>query len=134
MTDFGRDTMCLDSLRTGRSVSGVRRVAQNAYHRLTTPRGMLRGGADEGNFGLDVAGKVGAAVTKGMQQMLPQQIENELRKDPRIDTARASIVWDRNTAGEVSAEISVEAQTALGPFELVLGVDAVSAKLLRLVA
>jgi hypothetical protein len=132
-TDFGRDTLCLDSLRTGRSVTGVRRVAQNCYHRLITPRGTLRGGADEGNFGLDLAGKVGSAVTQALQMALPGQIDNELRKDPRVLSTTVAIVWTTTTAGEVSAEIAIEVQTAAGPFELVLAVDGVSAKIVRLV-
>lgn len=133
MTDFGTDTYCLDSLRTGRRVSGVRRVAQNAYHRLITPRGTLRGGADEGDFGLDLAGKVGSATTQALQMALPGQISSELRKDPRVESVTVSIVWTKTPAGEVSAELAIEVQTAAGPFELVLGVDAVSAKILRLV-
>lgn len=133
MTDFGRDVLCLDSLLSGRYASGLRLLGQRCYHRLITPRGTLRGGPDEGNFGLDLASKVGGAVTTAQQAALPSQIENELRKDPQVQSCSAAIVWTTASDRTVSAKVSVTVTSAAGPFELVMAVDAVSARVLRLV-
>jgi len=133
MTDFGRDVLCLDSLLTGRYATGLRVLGQRCYHRLITPRGMLRGGADEGNFGLDLASKCGAASSASLRAALPSQIENELRKDPQVLSATAAIVWTEPNPGQVEAEITVTVESAEGPFDLVLAVSSVSARLLKLV-
>jgi hypothetical protein len=132
-TDFGTDTLCLDSLRTGRRVTGVRRVAQRCYHRLITPRGMLRGGVDEGNFGLDLASLCGSAVTAELESAIGPRIRTELKKDPQVDTVDVDVV-STTVAGVVSWVITISATTAAGPFRLVVGVSDVTVELLGLEA
>lgn len=133
MTDFGRDVLCIDSPLTGRFASGVRVLAQRCYHRLITPRGMLKGGPDEGDFGLDLASEVGGMTSAAQQAALPSRIENELRKDPQVESVAVSVSWSTDSDSTSSAEVTVAVESAAGPFEFVLAVDAVSARILRLV-
>ena len=134
MTDYGRTTWCLDSLRTGRYVTGHMAVGQNCYHRLITPRGALQGGPDEGNYGLDLEGMCGAAVTPDLQNAMPARIENELRKDERIESVRVSMSSSRDANGDITWSFDIRVMTGLGPFALVIGVDNVGVKLLNLSA
>jgi len=127
---FGRDTLCLDTLKTGRYATGKRVVAQRCYHRLITPRGMLRGGADEQNFGIDLPGMCGGAVTTELEAAIGPRVKNELLKDPQVETVSVS-VEKSGTVLDRTWTITVSATTAAGPFELVLEVDSVTVKLLR---
>ena len=132
-TDFGRDIWCDDSLRTGRMATGSRLVAQGAYHRLITPRGTLRGGDDEADFGLDLAGIVGSVTSDADARRLEGMVRGEIRKDERI--ASVSVVVTRTVTGaEVSLRVDIAAETDSGPFDLVLGVSLVSVEVLSLEA
>lgn len=132
-TNFGTDISCTDSLRTGRYYSGARLVAEAAYRRLTTPRGMLRGGEDEADYGLDLADLIGSASTAADAAALEGRIQTELLKDERIETVNAVVV--RTVVGPAtSLNITITAQTSSGPFELVLGVSDVTIAILGLAA
>lgn len=133
MTDFGYDTSCTTALRTGRFSSGVRLVAEAAFRRLSTPRGTLRGGDDEQNYGIDLADMIGAATTAATAAALPGQIESELLKDERIDSVIVTV--KASTVGPATSYvISVEGQTDEGPFSLVLSVNDVTVDLLNISA
>ena len=131
-TDYGREMMCFDSLKTGRFVTGPALVAQACYGRLTTPRGMLRGGEAEDNYGLDLTELVGGTNTKSLEASFPGRIVAELEKDERIESE--SITVDvlalRSTDGTVSFQITINAVTGAGPFELQLLASAVTVELL----
>jgi hypothetical protein len=128
-TYFGRDISCTNTLKTGRYSFGVMLVAEACYRRLTTPRGTLRGGENELNYGLDLTSLVGSATTRAAAAALPGQIENELRKDERVESASASVV--ATTVGPVTTwTISVDVLTAEGPFTLQIESDGVTAALL----
>lgn len=131
VVDFGRDTWCRDSLRTGRLASGLELVAQRCYHRVTTPRGSLRGGEDEENFGIDLSAEIGALAGDGNALRLQGAIEGELRKEEVVDTVKATVSETVNGA-EVAYDITIEVETAEGPFELVLAASEVSVDLLKL--
>lgn len=131
--DFGKDTSCTDSLRTGRFVTGARLVAEAAYRRITTPRGVLRGGEDEQNYGIDLAEFIGAQAGPSVKAMLPGVIRNELDKDERIDSVEVDVVEKRNPDGLVEYQISINAQTGAGPFVLKLAASAVTVSLLGIV-
>lgn len=132
MTDFGRDVYCLDSLQSGRYASGLRLLGQRCYHRLITPRGALRGGKHERNFGIDLAGMVGSTVSAQQQAALPGRIKNELLKEAEVQSVRATVVPTTLSDGTISWEITIDVQSALGPFDLVLAVSGVSVQLLSL--
>jgi len=132
MTDYGRDTYCLDKLRTGRYASGATLVAQRVYRRFITPRGALIGGEEERNFGLDLAGMVGGASTPELVNAMPQRIRNEAAKDPQINPTSVGVTVDASEEGsEYTYTITISARAAGGPFALVLGVSDVTVDLLR---
>ena len=133
MTDFGFDTSCTTALRTGRFSSGVRLVAEAAYRRVTTPRGTLRGGDDEANYGIDLADEIGSVSSASTAAALPGRVETELLKDERIESVNvtvAAVVEGPST----SYTVSIEGQTAEGPFSLVLSVNDVTVDLLNISA
>ena len=130
-TDHGRDIWCTDSLRTGRTVTGTRLVAQAVYRRFITERGALRGGEDEANYGLDLTQLVGQRGGRAPAESIKGRIRNEARKDPRVLDADVTVVRSVSGAAE-SWEITIQGRTATGPFELVLAVDEVTTKLVGL--
>ncbi len=132
MTDFGRDTLCLDSLRPGRYATGWRLLAQRCYHRLITPRGSLRGGEDEANFGLDLGELLGDADSPALRASIPGRIANELQKDPEVDTVDVTVDVLTVAPGELRWTITISVTSALGPFDLVLAVSGVTVELVGL--
>lgn len=130
-TNFGTDTSCTDSMRTGRLSSGARLVGEACYRRLITPRGMLRGGEDEQNYGLDLLDAIGSVQTVSDEAALPGRIQNELLKDERLNAVSADIVSTKEGPA-VLWKISIEGDTDEGPFTLVLGVSGVTVELLGL--
>lgn len=130
-TYYGRDTSCTDQLRPGRFVTGARLVAEAAYRRLTTPRGMLRGGDDEANYGLDLCGLVGSSSAKADAAALPGRITAELLKDERIESVEVEVL--ATVEGPATTlQITISALTSEGPtFELVLLASAVTVELLK---
>jgi len=131
MTLFGKDIACTTQLRAGRFTTGPRLVGESLYRRLTTPRGMLRGGEDEKNFGFDLLDLIGSAVTESDAAALPGRIAAEAKKDERIDEVFVNVV--RTQEGPVTSfVIVIDCTTAEGPFTLQLGVDDVTVELLGL--
>lgn len=128
--DQGTDTYCLDSLKPGRLVSGKMLVAQRCYRRLTTVRGSLRGGEDEANFGLDIAGFVGRTEDRDLPSMLPVAVKNELLKDPAVSAVDVVAVREAN-GGEVSWTLTITITCTSGDVELIVSVNDVTAALLK---
>jgi hypothetical protein len=126
---YGQDVSCTDGLRTGRYVSEARLVAEACYRRLTTPRGMLRGGEEEQNYGLDLVELIGSTSTKSDAAALPGRIKAELKKDERVETVETTV--SRIVDGPaVRFEIEILVTTAAGPFTLMLSVNDVTVELL----
>lgn len=125
----GLDTYCLDSLEPGRMATGVELVAQRCYHRLITPRGMLRGGEEEADFGMDLAGFIGSTEDSALESMLPVRVQNELLKDPTVDAVKV-IANRTEIGGRVSWDLTVRVQSAAGPFDLILAVDDLTVEML----
>jgi len=133
VTEFGRDTSCTTELRSGRFATGPRLVAEAAYRRLSTPRGMLRGGEEEAEYGLDLMDMIGNVVTKSDAAALGGRIRSELTKDERIQTA--DVVVERITAGpSTSYQITIIGKTSEGPFDLQLAASDVTIELLGIKA
>ena len=130
-TVYGLDTWCLDALHPGRFASGITLVAQRCYHRLITPRGDLRGGPDEANFGLDLAGMCGSADSAEKRAMVEPRVINELLKDPAVESVRCDAVTAVN-AGRSTYTLTIDVITASGPFQLVLEASDVTVELVGL--
>lgn len=130
MTELGKEVSCTRSLKTGQYATGQRLVAEAIYRRLITPRGTLRGGEEESNYGLDLAALVGSVRSKSDIAALPAQIEAEIRKDDRVETVSVSIFETTATNGLKSFTLTFAVTTGAGPFTLVIGADAVTVELL----
>jgi hypothetical protein len=128
-TEFGKDISCTTSLRTGRFSTGVRLVAEAAFRRLITPRGMLAGGEEEADYGLDLTELVGSAETDRDAAALPGRIESELKKDKRIESVTAEVTVSRN-GPSTSLAVSIRGVTAEGPFTLQVAASDVTVELL----
>jgi len=120
MTDFGRDTLCIESLRTGRYASGVRLIAQRLFHRLITPRGMLR---DDPNFGDDLASMCGEADSDALRAAIGPRVENELRKDEQVESVRCKVDATEIGPSEWSYTLTITVQSAVGPFRFRVSVN-----------
>jgi phage baseplate assembly protein W len=128
-TSFGKDTSCTTSLRTGRYASGVQLVAEACFRRLITPRGTLRGGENEANYGLDLTAYIGTTNPRSLESKLASLIAAELKKDERVDTVVAEVTATKSGI-ETTLTIEVTVETGEGPFTLNLAVDGVSTQLL----
>lgn len=125
----GKDTYCLDSLQPGRWARGKTLVGQRLYHRLITPKGALRGGEDEADFGFDLSEYVGQTDPRTLDTALPVRVKNELLKDPAVDAV--SVTATRTVAGgEVAWRLTVQAETTEGDVELIVAVSSVTVELL----
>lgn len=133
-TGYGADTWCLDTLSPGRYASGAGLVAQALYRRLITPRGTLRGGDEEGAYGLDVSGYCGAVGYDTAVNALPGLVQAELLKDDRVSdvSVSASIAASGNGAGglDIQLEISVLLADESGDFVLTLAINDVRVSVL----
>jgi hypothetical protein len=133
-TNLGRDTYCADELQPGRLAEGVMLVALNQYHRLKTPRGMLRGpGPEAQNYGLPLDELVGQADTEAKRAAMPGQIRAELLKDPRVESVDVKMTVT-TAGGLVEYAFAISGQTGEGPYELVVKASAVTVQLLGIAA
>lgn len=129
---LGKDTACTDRLRTGRYSTGLRLVGEAIFRRLTTPRGMLRGGEDEGIYGLDLAGRIGTIASEADAAALQAQIRTECMKDDRIVDAAATVTAT-TTGPSTSYAIAVVCDVDDGgSFTLTMAASAVTVELLGL--
>lgn len=104
-TGYGVEVWCTDSLVTGRLVSGWRVVAQALYRRLITPRGTLRGGAEQAAYGVDLAEYIGRVAYPGVIATLPGLVRGEFLKDDRVADALVTVTSDTATNGAVAITI-----------------------------
>lgn len=130
-TDFGKEMSCTTEIKPGRYVTGARLVGEAAYRRLTTPRGMLRGGENEESYGLDLTELIGTTNASADAASLPGRIQNELLKDERIVTVSADIVVTTEGPATLFA-ITIECATTEGPFTLQVAASEVTVSLLSL--
>lgn len=130
-TDFGKDTSCTNGLRTGQYSSGLRLRGEALYRRFRTPRGSLRGGEEEQNYGLDLLELIGSVSTANDIAALQGKIQAEALKDPTIQTVAVSVL--SNTDGpSTTYTINISADTDQGPFDLVISASAASVELLQI--
>jgi len=129
--DFGRDVSCTDSMKTGRFVTGARMVAEACYRRLVTPRGTLRGGEEEQNYGLDLTELCGSTNPTSAAASLPGRIRSELSKDERVESVDVEVLVTTDGPATTFA-ITIAVQTGAGPFTLSLLASAVTVELLGL--
>jgi phage baseplate assembly protein W len=112
--DFGHDLSCVDDLDEAMSeVDDITLLAQAILRRLSTPRGSLWQDPD---YGKNLQDYLSAAQTPAQLAAIPGEVRNEVLKDERI--ASASVKVFKVDLLEVS--MSIELETGLGPFSLVI--------------
>jgi hypothetical protein len=127
MTDFGHDFSCIDDFDPAlRTVSGIARVAQAAYHRVTNVS--VFGDTDAHvNFGIDVRTMLNAPETD-----IASAVDEAIQRDRRVlDTTTTVTRTTGESIEEVNLTIRVEIDTAIGPFDLVLAVSALTVDILE---
>lgn len=131
---YGVEAWCTDEYVSGRYARGWMVVAQAIYRRLITPRGMLRGGDEERNGGLDLSEYVGAVGTVTALAALPNLVRGEIQKDDRVMpggvNVRATSSQETNGDVTITLEISVRLADESEDFALTVGVDETSVELL----
>jgi hypothetical protein len=131
---YGVEAWCTDEYFSGRYARGWMVVAQAIYRRLITPRGMLRGGDEERNGGLDLSEYVGAVGTATALAALPNHVRGEIQKDDRVSpggvTVRATVANEGNGDVTILLDISVRLADESEDFTLTVGVDETSTELL----
>jgi hypothetical protein len=126
MADFGIDLSATTGLDPAFTlVSGDRILAEAALRRLTTQRGSLFYAPD---YGTDVRELLLGKMDVRRLADWRARIEAEIRKDDRISSVRASLVFDPQRA---TVTVRVAGEGADGPFRFTLAVSAVSVELLR---
>src|SRR5262245_60329956 len=125
MADFGTDIRCLFDLDPLFGVVFAREnLAQALVHRLTTPRGTL---LDDPAYGIDTRAYVSESLTAARLYQLKVDLETELERDERIQTADTTLT---PLAGD-RLRLSLVLSTKEGPFTLVLAVSALTVELLQ---
>lgn len=111
---YGIDTSCTDKLRPGMLVGGAQVVAEAAYRRLTTPRGML---LEDPDYGRDVREYLSMEMTDANLARVPGELRNEVTKDDRIESCDLT----QNASGvgaSRSLEVILDCVCGAGPFTL----------------
>lgn len=120
MADFGSDFHLVDDLDPQLStVSGPMVVVEAVVRRLQTPRGGLW---YDPAYGTDLRQYLNGVVPRFR---VASDVEEEARKDERVQAARATVTFSGETMTVV-----LTLELADGPFALTIGVDALTVKLI----
>lgn len=121
----GEDIDCITDVNTAWNlVGGNANIGRAIVRRLTTPRGSL---VYDAHYGLDIRDYLKAGMTDGQISRIRSDVESEVLKDPRIQGATARVEPNVRSG---SMKITLSLDLATGPFELLLGVDALTVEIL----
>lgn len=123
--DFGTDISALPQLNFSLKTAYAN-LAEAIGRRLITPRGGLFYDPD---YGFDLRRYLNETWTESTELEVETLLVAELRKDPRIFDAVATIDAS-NILATRRLSITIEAETDFGPFSLVLDVSAVTVEVL----
>jgi hypothetical protein len=128
--DFGSDIAGTADLDPDfGEVTGVRAVAESVARRFHTPQAGLF--YAPGYVSLDLRDYLGQATTDAQRNALGQLMESAALQDERVDACRVTLEFAQR-AGLTT--ITVEGETALGPFVFVLAASPALVTLLSLQA
>ena len=127
--DFGTDFACVDDIDKALSmVSGRTCLANAIARRLSTPQGFLaQYWDDDPDYGFDLRGLQLADLNDADLPGYESTIKAQIERDQRVESATASLSLNRETN---TLTASVHADTADGPFDLVLGISDIGVDLL----
>lgn len=123
MPDYGTDVSAIPSL-SFELKTGIDNLAEAIARRFSTPRGGLFYDLD---YGYDLRDLVNKRFTGDSVYEIASEIAAEAEKDPRILSADAEL----EKTGDRSYKIALQLETAEGPFELILAIDAVTVEVLH---
>lgn len=121
-TEFGIDLVCVDDLDpklVETRDDSIESLAQDLYHRVTTPRGAV---PDAGDFGEDLTAYASQALSPRDIQSIGGRVASECKKDDRV--ALCEVVVDQpDGPGSLRVTISVTPDDPrLVAFSLVIAV------------
>jgi len=128
VTDFGTDIAGAAGLDPDFTlVSGLRALMESLVRRFTTPQGGLFYAPEY--VSLDVRDYLGQATTDAQRRALSALMESAALHDERVDAVRVTLEF---AARAGLTTITVEGDTALGPFRFVLAASPALVTLLSL--
>lgn len=120
---YGIDLVCvddLDPLLVETEADSVFSIAQDSYHRLSTPRGTH---PDDPDLGLDIAEFLHRGTTQRDLLSYEGQIASELRKDDRIESVGVVAELYQATSARIRFTITIApADPELRAFSLIVAV------------
>lgn len=128
-TDFGRDISgTTDVSATLQESEGLQLMREVAVRRLFTPDRSLLSAPDEQTVDLRIFCSADFSRNTQGIRVIESTAQAALQADPRILSAQVTARW----LTEHTLEVLVSCDTALGPFQLTLAVNAVTIEVLAL--
>lgn len=111
---------------------GATVVVQALFRRGITPKGTLRGGDEELNYGFDISGYIGAVGDDVAMRSLPGQLQQEYLKDDRVLEVQVTPYIFTDAAKQVSIDLAVTGILADSeePFAFTIRANSVTVELL----
>lgn len=126
--DFGLDLACLGELDTTRTVTGLTLLLQAIANRLSTPRGSL---LDDEDYGYDLREFVSNEIDLTNDRTLIEiqsGARSQALKDDRVEACAVTVTFEP-TARRLT--VSLRGTSSEGPFDLTLGVSALTVEILQ---
>ena len=112
---LGSDLSCITDLDPMMlEVSGRMALAQSLVRRLSTAPGQL---IDDANYGYDLTGEINDDLSPTDVARMSSRIVSECRKDERVQSCTASVVFQAN-----ALLVVINVTDGTGPFKLTLAV------------
>lgn len=125
--NLGVDIACFPDLDPElRLINGRAVLAQDLLHRFETPAGGLW---YEPSYGYDLRALLLRAIDEADARKIEAAIAAQARLDERVFDIDVTVLFNRAMH---TLKVTMGVETEEGPFELVLGIDAVSATILEI--
>lgn len=123
--DYGSDVSTYETLDMSlKERETPRNVAECIVRRLVTPRGKMSFHPDEGT---DIRSYLSASLTDAMLGRIKHEVEVECLQDERVEDIDCQLTFNQS---DMTLTLVLEVLLSEGPFEFVLTVDQLTAKLI----
>jgi hypothetical protein len=119
---YGIDLVCVDDIDSRASETdpdSYASIAQDLYHRITTPRAGL---PDDRNFGEDVSSYLSGEAQPGDLASIEGRVANECAKDDRVSRADVTAVVDAGMKSITLTIVVTPEDSELQSFTLIVAV------------